>query len=307
MKEKLLNHYFKVLGIDDIPDFLLKYLKCPSLERLKNVGYFCGMDYASKDIYDFSEYISRYDHSLTVSLLTYKLTKDKNFTLAALFHDIATPCFSHVIDYMNKDYEKQETTEEYTRKIIKNDKYLINCLEEDNIDVESIINFKNYTIVDNERPKSCADRIDGVILTGIGWTKDITYEDIDSIISNIAIFNNEFNELEIGFMDEKVAKRVIDISKNIDIHCHSKEDHYMMELLAKITRLSIKKGYIKYNDLYHLDEKELFNILKNVSNLEIIALLHAFRNIKQKDIPNIDIPKVKERKLLPLVNGKRYL
>ena len=307
MKEKLLNHYFKVLGIDDIPDFLLKYLKCPSLERLKKVGYFCGMDYASKDIYDFSEYISRYDHSLTVSLLTYKLTKDKNFTLAALFHDIATPCFSHVIDYMNKDYAKQETTEEYTRKIIKNDKYLINCLEEDNIDVESIINFKNYTIVDNERPKSCADRIDGVILTGIGWTKDITYEDIDSIISNIAIFNNEFNELEIGFMDEKVAKRVIDISRNIDIHCHSKEDYYMMELLAKITRLSIKKGYIKYNDLYHLDEKKLFNILKNVSNLEIIALLHAFRNIKQKDIPNIDIPKVKERKLSPLVNGKRYL
>ncbi len=66
------------------------------------------MDDASKDIYDFREYISRYDHSLTVCLIVYKLTKDKKATLAGLFHDIATPCFSHVIDYMNQDYENQE-------------------------------------------------------------------------------------------------------------------------------------------------------------------------------------------------------
>ena len=69
--------YIKLLDYENIPEFLKKYLLCPSLIRLKNVGYFCGMDFASKDIYDFSEYISRYDHSLSVSLLTYKLTKDK--------------------------------------------------------------------------------------------------------------------------------------------------------------------------------------------------------------------------------------
>lgn len=136
--------------------------------RLKKVGYFCGMDYASKDIYNFREKISRYDHSLTVSLLVYKLTKDKIMTLAGLFHDIATPCFSHVIGYMNQDYEIQESTEEYTEEILRKDNYLQKCLKEDNIDIDDIIDFKKYTIVDNDRPKVCADRIDGVILTGIG-------------------------------------------------------------------------------------------------------------------------------------------
>ena len=34
---------------------LEKYLSVPSLVRLRNVGYFCGMDYASKNVYDFSE------------------------------------------------------------------------------------------------------------------------------------------------------------------------------------------------------------------------------------------------------------
>lgn len=135
------------------------------------------MDYASKNIYDFKEKITRYDHSLTVALLTWKCTKDMKATIAGLFHDVATPCFSHVIDYMNKDYEKQESTEEYTEKILRNDEYLKKCLKEDNIEIEDIINFKKYNIVDNDRPKVCSDRLDGVILTGISWTKNINYEE----------------------------------------------------------------------------------------------------------------------------------
>ena len=115
--------YYKKL-LTDTPDFLKKYLKCKSLKRLIKVGYFCGMDYASKDIYDFSEYISRFDHSLTVALLVYKLTKNKVYTLMGLFHDVGTPVFSHVIDYMNQDYEEQESTEKYTENIIKNE-YII--------------------------------------------------------------------------------------------------------------------------------------------------------------------------------------
>ena len=162
----MLEYYLNQLNYSQIPLFLIKYLNCPSLLRLKKVGYFCGMDYASKDIYDFKEYISRFDHSLTVALLTYKLTKNKVMTLAGLFHDIATPCFSHVIDYMNEDFLEQESTEEYTEYIMKNDNYLKQCLKEDNIDIHDIINFKKYSIVDNDRPKLCADRLDGVILTG---------------------------------------------------------------------------------------------------------------------------------------------
>ena len=51
------------------------------------------MDFASKNIYDFSEYISRFAHSLTTALLTYKVTQDKTMTVAALFHDVANSLF----------------------------------------------------------------------------------------------------------------------------------------------------------------------------------------------------------------------
>ena len=303
----MLNYYLEKLGYLNIPQFLLKYLNTPSLIRLKKVGYFCGMDYASKDIYNFSEYISRYDHSLTVSLLTYKLTQDKLATLAGLFHDIATPCFSHVIDYMNEDYDKQESTEEYTEEILKNDIYLNKCLKEDNIDINDIIDFKKYTIVDNDRPKLCSDRLDGVILTGIGWTKNITLNDIDNIINDIEVFTNEYNEKEIGFKTESIALKVLEISKSIDIYCHSKEDNYMMLLLAKITKLAIEKEYIKYEDLYVLNEKELFDLLKSKKDNELIDLSNEFFNIKEDEIPDTELQAVKIRKLNPLVNGKRLI
>ena len=305
MKDKLLT-YYKELGINQIPGFLLKYLETKSMSRLKNIGYFCGMDYASKDVYDFAEDITRYDHSLTTSLMTWKLTKDKTMTLAALYHDVSTPCFSHVIDYMFKDYDKQETTEKYLSKIINSDSRLIDYLETDQISIDDIINFKKYTIVDNERPKACVDRIDGVILTGIGWTKNISKEDIGLIVSDLDIYTNEDNEQEIGFRSYDIAKKVVDISDSIDKACHSNEDKYMMELLACITKLAIKKKYIKYEELYQLTEGQIFNILSNTSNVEMIVLLHAFKNIKSKDIPNMELPNVKSRKLVPLVNGKRF-
>ena len=302
----LLKYYLEQLDYNDMPFFLKKYLKCPSLVRLMSVGYFCGMDFASKSVYNFDEYISRFDHSLTTSLLTYKVTNDKTMTVAALFHDVATPCFSHVIDYMNEDYEKQESTEELTEDIIKNDKYLLKCLKEDNIDVDNIINFKNFSIVDNDRPKCCADRLDGVILTGIAWTKNVTKDDIKKIINDVRVFKNEDNEDEIGFNNRDIVSKIIDVSKSIDLYCHTNEDNYMMHLLANITKLSIDKGYITYDDLYSLNEVELFNILKKSTDKELLDKINLFENINIDSIPKIAIPNIKVRVLKPLVNGKRY-
>ena len=252
------------------------------------------------------EYISRFAHSLTTSLLTYKVTKDKTMTIAALFHDVATPCFSHVIDYMNEDYEKQESTEELTEDIIKNDKYLLKCLREDNIDVDDVINFKKFSIVDNDRPKCCADRLDGVILTGIGWTKNISKDDIKNIISDVRVFKNEDNEDELGFNNGDVVSKIIDVSKSIDLYCHTNEDNYMMQLLATITKLSIERGYITYDDLYSLNEIELFNRLKNSKDKGLLDKLNLFENINVDSIPKTELPNVKVRVLKPLVNGKRY-
>lgn len=303
--DSLYNTYLSLLKNKGIPTFIKKYLDVPSLTRLKNIGYFCGMDYASKNIYNFKEYITRYDHSLSTALLTFKLTKNKIETLAALFHDIATPCFSHVIDYMNKDYENQESTEEYTSEIIKQDHKLQDYLKEDKINIEDIINFKKYSIVDNSRPKLCADRLDGIILNGIAWAKNINESNIKEIVSDLKVYDNEDKEKELGFKTEAIALKTIKINEEIEKLYHSSEDNYMMELLADITRISIENKIITYKDLYYLDEPNLFQKIKASKIEKLKSLLDKFENIKKNEIPPTIINNIKIRNIIPIANNTR--
>ena len=298
MNKTVYNEYLN--SICKIPRFLNKYLEVPSLVRLKNIGYFCGMDYASKEVYDFRELITRYDHSLTVALLTWRFTHDKKATIAGLFHDVATPCFAHVIDYMNKDYANQESTEEYTEEIIKNDKELRRCLRIDKLKYSDICDFKEFNIVDNKRPKLCADRYDGLILTGYNWTKSIELSDILEFTDNLCLHMNEDNILELGFKDRNICSRVLKVSDEIDLICHSNEDNYMMELLADITRITISKNIIEYKDLYYLTEVELFDKIRNSDDDELLKLLDKFYNIKASEIPDTIMIDVKKRDLNPL-------
>lgn len=305
MNKSMIFQYIEMLGYSDMPKELEKYLLCPSLIRLKDVGYFCGMDYASKNVYDFGEEISRYDHSLTVSLITWMLTRDIKATLAGLFHDISTPCFSHVIDYMNKDYAKQESTEEKTEEIIKSDKYLLECLDKDGILVDEIIDFKRYSIVDLERPMLCADRLDGVILTGLFWTKSINISDVRRIISDLVVVLNEDNQKEIGFKTKEIAELILKTSELIDVYCHSREDNYMMELLAKITKRAINLEIVTYDDLFRLNERDIFDRLEKSKDKELSSNLNLFKNISIDEIIDIEMPYIKIRDLNPIVLDSR--
>lgn len=300
-----LNYYLYLLGYANMPDFLIKYLDTPSLIRLKKIGYFCGMDYASKDIYNFCTYISRYMHSLTTALLTYKISSDRKATLAGLFHDVGTPCFSHVIDYMNKDYANQESTEEYTERIILSDNYLRQCLLKDGVSANEIIDFKKYSLVDSARPKLCADRLDGIILNSLGWTKTISKQDIKDILNSIAIYINEEGKEEIGFTNYEVANKVVELSDTIDRYCHSNEDNYMMELLARITKYALDNGYTTYDGLYRYDEEYVFGLLYSIRDRVLEEYLLEFTTKKKEDIPTTKLPNLKARVLKPLVNSKR--
>ena len=92
--------------------------------------------------------------------------------------------------------------------------------------------------------------MDGVILTGYGWIKDIQKEDMRKILSELEVYKNENEEQEIGFKNKEIANKIVECAKNANIACHSKEEQYMMELLASITNLAIENNLISYKELY---------------------------------------------------------
>ena len=241
--------------------FLEKYIGLYELQLLKYRGYFCGMDHASKSYYEFLFYLSTLDHSITTAINTYNYTMDKTAALAGLFHDCPSPCFRHVIDFMNKDYQNQETTEEKTVEFITGNKPLRTLLKKDHISVDDVLNKLHNSIVDCKRPGLCADRIDSIILTSLCWTKQIDINEAIALYKNTQLIINEQGRPELGFKDIATASRMVELNQIIDDATHSFEDTFYMVLLASLVERLIKDGIIEYDELYQLTEKELLNLM----------------------------------------------
>jgi hypothetical protein len=292
----VLKQYQSYLG--EVPEFLNKYLTLDIMKRLKDISFFCGMDRASKHVYDFKFYISRYDHSLNVALITWKLTQDKTATLAALFHDISTPVFSHVIDFMNGDLINQESTEEKTDEILSSSNKLKDYLEIDGVSIEEVIDFKRHTAVDLERPHLCADRLDGTILTGLSWGDLLTLEEAKKVIDSTVLALNANGQDEIAVTNQEAYKILIKTNDEQNELVH--KDIYMMELLASIVKSCISLGIVDYESLYHITEKEMFEIIED--NLDLDVKLrekyYIYQHIERLPLVNKEI---KEKKLNPLV------
>lgn len=299
----LYEYYQNLLG--PIPEFLHKYLELDILKRLMDVSIFCGMEYGSKKMYEFYAFISRFDHSLNTALITWRLTHDKKSTLAALFHDVASPAFSHVIDFMNEDYMKQESTEEKTESIITSSKELKEMLKSDGIAIEDIIDYKKDSIVDSKRPHLCADRIEGIISVSIGWTNLMNENLVKEILDSLTLFENEEGEYEIGFNNKLVAEKVVEINREYNKRTNSINDYYMMNLMAKIIKKCLSLNLFSMDDLYRFGEHDVIDIIEENKSIDIELenLWLEFKTSKKANITYME--PVKDKCINPLIMGHR--
>lgn len=263
-----INEYFNILCNNDYPGFIDKYLNTKELNRLKGIGQFCGCDYTK--LYNIKYWYSRYYHSIAVALMTWNFTKDKDQTLAALFHDLGTPVFSHSIDFMLGDSLNQESSELNVKDIIMNSDEIKKLLIEDNIDINLVCNIDKYTIIENSKPKLCADRLDGVLHTVLIWLNTYDIKKIETIYKNIVVLNNEDNELELGFKNKESGEEFFEAVMIYSIELQKNEDKYILSYIANATKYLIDNNIINHNDLYKLSEEEVIKMMKlNISSWNI--------------------------------------
>ena len=156
------------------------------MQKQKEISVTCGTFYSN--LYSDRIWYSSLDHSVAVALIVWHFTKNKKQTLAGLFHDIATPVFKYCIDFMNGDYETQESTEELTTQIIMQSKEIMSLLKRDGIQVEEIDNYHKYPIADNDAPRLASDRLEYTFSNGFGVTQKFwNLDEIKEIYSNIQI------------------------------------------------------------------------------------------------------------------------
>ena len=198
-----LREYFSILS-EDFPEFLEEYINTPAMQKQAGISVSCGTIYTK--LFDYMYWFSSLDHSIAVALIIWHFTKDKKQTLSGLFHDIATPAFKHVIDFMNGDYTTQESTEQLTSEIIANSKEIMDLLNRDGIKLEEVCDYHIYPIADNDTPRLSSDRLEYTMSNGLGVRKNLfTIDEIRTIYNDICVLNDENGTIELGFKTKECA------------------------------------------------------------------------------------------------------
>ena len=247
---------------DEIPEVIQKCLNLDSLKRLEGIGMNCGMEYTSFPFYGSLEPYSRYEHSVSVALIIYHFTKDITQALAGLFHDICTPTFAHVVDFMYEDHLKQERTEILTEVFILKDLDLLTVLDEYQISIDDILDYHRYPIADNDSPKLASDRLE-YMLGSLYHYHLCTLEEIQEFYDNLTILKNEDEIDELGFKDKKIAESFSLKCLDCSYIFSNDEDRYGMEYLAQILKGALKDGVLKEEDLYTNEENVIQKIKKS--------------------------------------------
>lgn len=302
-----IKEYFNILSPKGIPDFLWDYINAPEMQKQNGISVSCGTIYSK--VYNQIWY-SSLDHSIAVSLIVWNFTRDKKQALAGLLHDIATPAFKHAIDFMNGDYEKQESTEELTSDIIKNSKEIMNLLKRDKIKIEEVEDYHIYPIADNDTPRLAADRLEYTLSNGLGATKKMwNLEDVKEIYKNIEVQKNEDGLPELGFKNKEIAEKFVHTMSELSCLYRRIETKYTMQFLADVMKKMSEQNLITKKDLYKYQENELIEKIENCDYANISKCFKIWKNsteIKKSDNPVQDkycvgIENVKVRYIDPLV------
>ena len=310
--DEKIKKYFKILS-KEFPEFLNDYINTPEMQKQAGISVSCGTIYSKMHN---QMWYSSLDHSVAVALIIWNFTKDKKQTLSGLFHDIATPVFKHTIDFMNKDYEKQESTEELTTKIISESKEIMNLLNRDEIKVEEISDYHIYPIADNDTPMLSSDRLEYTLSNGLGATEKIwELSEIEEIYKNIEIQKNEEGIQELGFKDLKIAEKFVHTMSILSRLYRREKTVFSMQLLADIIKKMFDNNMIGISDLYKLSEKEVIEKIEHCNDENISKCFNIWKNATEINTSDtlpinkyyVSIEKMKVRYINPLVrNVNKY-
>ena len=256
-----MEDYLEIFIDEQYPTFLDKYLSTTTLERLKYITQFCGCDYTK--LYSPLFTYTRFFHSVVVAHMTWHFTHNKKETIVALLHDVGTPCFAHTIDIFLGDAINQESSEKDIIGILKNDKQLIDYLEEDQVSLNDFRDYSKFPILENKSPNLCTDRLDGVLHTCYVWLHTHSLEQIQEVYDDLVVLKNSLGNPEIGFKTQAIAEKFVQMVYVYAHELQSNTDKYVNKYIAELVKISYKNGLISLDDLYTKKETDICEIFNN--------------------------------------------
>ena len=259
-----------------LPPELLAMAETPVMQRLLRVGMHCGCEYTAYPIYrDAVAPYSRYTHSLGTAAIVWHFTHDLKQSVAGLLHDIATPAFAHVVDFLNGDHMRQESTESRTRMMIASSPELMALLDKSGLTLDDVDDYHRYPIADNDSPRLSADRLE-YTLGNAHLVFHCPKAELKRIFDDIFVGKNEENVDELCFAHADIADIFTQLSLRQSEWFVSDEDRFSMQALADLLREARQRNVLTVDDLY-LDEPHVIALL--LSDPVLAARWQDYRRI----------------------------
>lgn len=182
-------------------------------------------------------------------------------------------------DFLLGDAVNQESSEQYTTKLLQEDEIIIKALYNLWIELHEVDDYSLYTIAENKSPQLSADRLEYTISDTYSlWHEDINF--LSSVYKDILVLHNEKWDLELWFQTIDTGKIFWNYSiKNCEWWYSSYETVSAMAFLGEIFKQAIKEKIITHNDLYILKESEFIALLEEKGNQKIQSMWNFYKHL----------------------------
>ena len=305
MLEKLLDIYS-----DEIPAFLFEVADSPQMQRLRGIGMNCGCEYTSFELFSHLETYSRFIHSMGVGAIVWNFTHDPVQAIAGLLHDVASPAFAHVIDFMKGDYLVQESTEERTCGIIASSAQICEVLAMLGITVGQVSDYHIYPVADNDTPRLSADRLEYTMGNILNYRLG-TLKDVERYYRDLEVALNDEGREELCFRSEEIAGEFAMKALECGKVYVCDADRYSMQYLSEIVRSAMARRLFDESLLY-TTEKQVIAALNSdpegMAGWDCFCRLRSVRKVADGAEGNGTYPvrkiSAKKRYIDPYVAGK---
>lgn len=299
-----MEHY--AIYSEDCPRILSDCLAAPCMQRLRNVGMNCGCEYTSFARFHGLLPYSRFDHSVGVGRIVWHFTHDERQTAAGLLHDVASPVFAHVVDFLKGDYLTQESTEDGTETIIANDAALQNALRAHGLTTVDVCDYHRYPIADNDSPRLSADRLEYTLGNLLNY-RIRTPDEVKAFYADLSVGTNEDGVDELAFSTAALAEDFAFASLACSKIYVSDEDRYAMQMLSEVLRLALDCGVLTETDLASTEPQVIAKLNACEPTAAAWNRFCELRSMRRADEPDGEGPwrriPAKKRYIDPLIIG----
>lgn len=258
----------RIYGKYKIEDpLLLDLINSAPIQRLKKIA-----QYGIPDKYYHLKNYYRFEHSIGVMILLKRLGAGIEEQAAGLLHDVSHTAFSHLIDWVVGDGTQENFQDDQHEKFFSNSS-LPKIIKKHGYDPRKISNYKKFTLLEQEIPDLCADRVDYSL-------REFNPELVKQILPALSAYKNK-----IIFTNQKAAALfAYSFLEKQESHWGGFEAVSRYKYFSKLLKIALAEKIISEKDFWQTDAT-IISKLEKSDNTTIREFLKSMLNKSLEKFP----------------------